>query len=377
MADSSKYLGMFLRSTLGADNTLPKKGSQSHSPDLIPYGTTPASDPNSTFGTSNYGKDQGKTLTGSGQPGTPNYVYMRAWNYGSKTYTVEPLLFHSQSNLLSYPGDWVPITTSSAGKGKSPTITAEANKLGVISDPFIWDVVNPGSGWHYCLIGLVPTPGLFDPQTILNIITIQDLATLVSTNGGMAWRNVQVNASNDINISRLQDYKQGAQGGKMSFMVECTNVPANKGIKVSFSCGTTGPNPIINLDPVEVTTSPSFKTGITTTIPANWEGNVVLNITAPAGTKMPNDASIAIQSTYVVNNDNALFQKAFTLEEIGVPHPDVARMQIMRKLYNDGQSLKLQPSHEQYLEQLLSLRGGFGPSGRTVIVGQNTQIWQD
>lgn len=361
----STYDGLFLRSTLGSTNTIPKIGAQSHSPDLIPYGTKPAADPATTF--SDYGTDYGKTL----EAGVPNYLYMRAKNYGANSYSENPRLFHSESSLLSYPSKWVEITDT--GSGSKPTISAAAGAVGIVDTPFVWAPDNPGSGWHYCLIGMVPTPGLPDPEEVLNTFQIDSLANLVANTGGLSWRNISVTPTSNINLTQNQMYNQGALASNIQLTLICENVPL--GASVSFSAGNPGTTPAVYLAPTKVTTFPSFTTGIVVQVPANWSSVISMTMSAPAGTSLVG-AKMHIQAAYPTAPGTDLFMYGHTQSELGIPHPDMARNNIMRQLYYADQPLQLQPEHEQYLEQLVSLQANIGPS-RLIVVGENAVHWQD
>lgn len=361
----STYDGLFLRSTLGSTNTIPKPGAQSKSPDIIPYGVTPVADPTATF--KDYGVDYGQSL----QAGIPNYLYMRTKNYGATSYTEQPRLFNTPSSLLSFPSKWTEIVATASGS--APSITAAAGEVGILQDPFVWSPENPQSGWHYCLIGMIPTPGLPNPEDVLKIFQVSDLAALVAKNGGLAWRNISVVPTNSVNITFKMNYDQEDEGGKMDVFLECSNLPI--GTVVTFSAGTPGTNPPFYLAPTTVSTGPSFQTGIKTEIPAHWNSDVYMTATAPPGVNFPEDAAMSIQVSFPVSSSSDLFEYAHTLEELGIPHPDVARNRIMRQLYYDNQPLRLQPHHHQYLEQLIRLYAVTGPT-RRIVVGENTGVWK-
>ena len=365
MADST-YNGLFFRAQLGQANTLPKAGAQSQSPDIIPYGTVPTTDPTNTF--TDYGKDYGQQLTAN----TANYIYLRAKNYATTTLSETPRLFYTKSSVLSYPSSWTELTQ--VGKGPvsqfPPTLAAAANDVAIQQDPFLWVPENTESGWHYCMIGLVNSPG-YNADAVLKMLTVSDLAGYVAQNGGAAWRNVSV-----INTSQAAQqfsaYNQGAQAGTMWANMVCKGVP--KDSVISFSGGTPGTNPAFYLEPTTVSTYPNFTAGITVTVPANWQSNVVMTVTPPSGGNLDN-ASVSLVVAFQPNQETKLWSMGRTPGELGIPHPDIAKNMILRQLYYDNQPLVLQPHHEQYLEQLVRLDAAATQSGpvRLIVVGQDNR----
>ena len=361
------YNGIFMRSTLGQVNNIPKPGALSSSPDIIPYGIAPVSDPQAFF-KSNYDQDVGKPLEGK----KTNYIYLRGKNYSDKRIVDEgdtrPRLFYSKASLLTYPLDWVEITR---GPGEQPfSLAADPASVGVINQPYLWAPDNI-SGDHYCMIAQVPSPG-YDNK-IPDTLQIADFAGWVAQNGGIAWRNIQViNSTTVVLTGKGLAYDQGTEASKIQFTIICTNVPKNT--KVSFSAGAAGPNPPIYLEPTLVSTYPSFTTGVVCSVPAGYKSDIYFNLEAPPGVTDLSTAKVEIQAAYPMSSSSPNFHLGFTNSELGVPTVDEAYARIMRDFDLSGQSMRLQAHHEQYLAQLEALTVG-GPV-RLTVVGDYNYEWK-
>jgi hypothetical protein len=363
------YNGIFMRSTLGQTNTVPRPGALSSSPDIIPYGIAPVSDPQ-VFFRDNYNQDVGKKL----EAGKTNYIYLRGKNYSDKkiiddgTANPRPRLFWSKASLLTYPNKWNEITTGPTHEGFS--LTADPASIGVINQPYIW-APDSISGDHYCMIAQVPSPG-YDNK-IPDTLQIADFAAWVAQNGGIAWRNIEViNATTVVLTGAKMYYEQGTEASQIQFTIICTNVP--KGTKVSFSAGAAGPTPPIYLEPTVVSTYPSFTTGVICSVPKNYESTIFFNLEAPAGVTDLSTATVQIQAAYPMTAASEYYHLGFTNAELGIPTPDMAYAMIMRDLERSGERMKLESHHEMYLAQLEALVGA--PPSRLTVVGAMNFDWK-
>jgi len=366
------YNGIFLRSSLNQQNTVPRPGAQSNSPDIIPYGIfTPPSDPQQYF-RDTYEQDVGKAL----EANKTNFIYLRGKNYSTQEIDdkgeTRPHLYWTKASLLTYPNKWTELTETSS---KQPvSLKAGANGgIGVISEPLIWRPDNIDND-HYCMIASVPSPG-YD-NSIPNTLQISDFAGWVAKSGGVAWRNVTVINSKTLTLTGEKlFYEQGTEAGLMEFTIKCLNVPINT--KVSFAAGVSGPIPPIQLKETPVSTYPSFNTGVECQVPAGYVSEIYFNLEAPQGvTELP-DAKVTIQATYTVSAESELYAYAMTRSELGIPSPDEAYAVIWRSLLLQKKN-KLEPQHEQYLEQLTDL---YKPhlaarADRKIVVGQNNYDWR-
>jgi hypothetical protein len=363
----ANYNGIFLRSYVGQPNTVPRQGALSSSPDIIPYGIEPVSDPQAFF-RSNYESDPGKPL----EAGKTNYIYLRGKNYSDKRIedkdSTRPQLYWSKASLLSYPNKWNEIT-------KGPThdpfsLIADAGAIGVVNQPYIWSPENIVND-HYCMIATVPSPGY--NNAVPDTLQINDFAGWVAKSGGVAWRNVVVNnASTVVLTGAKMYYEQGEDASQMEFTIICTNVPI--GTKVSFSAGAAGPIPPIFLQPTTVSTFPSFTTGIVCQVPANYVSDIYFNLEAPPGVTNLDNAKVQIRAAYPLEPSHSLFALGHTRAELGIPSADEAYARIKRQLKSSGVSSQLSADHEMHLEQLLALERS-GPV-RMVVVGAMNYNWK-
>ncbi len=363
------YDGLFVRSALGQSNITPRSGAQSNSPDIIPYGISPAANPQ-TFFKDNYNQDVGKSLEGE----KTNYIYLRAKNYSSQKITdkdaTKPRLFWTPASVLTYPDKWTELTQT--GSHNPVSLEAEAGQVGVISEPFIWQPKNIYAD-HYCMIAQVPSPG-YD-NSIPNTLQISDFAGWVAKSGGIAWRNVTVINSDTVTITKSPlYYEQGDEASTVQFTLKCLNIPI--GSTVSFAAGAGGPNPPISLSPTIVSTGPSFTTGVECDVPAGYKSDIFVNVSAPKGVTNLDNAKVTIQAAYPLDPASQLYALGKTQHELGIPNPDEAYAMIMRQLEkNKG---KKDINHEQYLDQLSDLFAAekVGGPQRLIVVGQNNYEWK-
>jgi hypothetical protein len=358
------YNGIFMRSTLGQSNVVPKPGALSSSPDIIPYGIAPVSDPQAFF-RANFDSDPGKPLEGK----KTNYIYLRGRNYSDKKIDDSgvnaPRLFWSKASLLTYPDKWTEIIKGPESKPFS--LTADAASIGVINQPYIWAPDNIDND-HYCMIAQIPSPG-YDNK-IPDTLQIGDFAGWVANNGGIAWRNVVVLNTSTVTLTGAKMYyEQGTDASRIQFTIICTNVPKNS--IISFSAGAAGPVPPIYLEPTTVSTYPSFTSGVVCNVPANYASDIYFNLQAPQGVTDLSTATVEIQAAYPSTPGTALYDLGYAPSELGIPSPDEAYARIKKELERSGEPSRLLAHHDQYLSQLEALQVAAGPTRLTVVGAMN------
>lgn len=303
------YNDLFIRSNLSDTGTIPRQGTQSHCPDIIPYGVQPVNDPTTTF-TNNYNKDVGKDI----QINAQNYLYLRAKNLkdGPQTGTVN--LYYATSNIILYPAQWRNnILKTSDGSTDVPVSAAATNDIVVTNNPFTWVPQQPPSGTHYCLIGAVGTAQ--NPNPIPNITAIDGMAQWVAQNGGIGWRNVATTTKDTPTFTTTVPYDQGDKPYKVKFLIECYNVPM--GSSVSFSAGTPTSGQPIFLPKTEVNTYPSFEAGMTTDVPADYKTNIAYSWFRK-DQNLPSDATITISAYVVSNGKDVIAKLGHTVHQLGL-----------------------------------------------------------
>lgn len=366
--DNALYQGLFLRSALNQQNTIPRLGAQSTSPDIIPNGIEPMGNPGATL-RDTYNSDIGRQL----QAQEANYIYMRARNYANQRIDDNssgnrPRLFWAKNSLLSYPMMWTEIRETPSGSPAA--LVANPGEIGSLQEPFIWTPQNINND-VYGLIGLLPSPG-YDNQ-VPDTMHISDLAAWVALHGGVAWRNIGVVNAVTPTVSFSLDYDQGDMSAQMLFMLKCTNLPVNT--LVSLSAGAPGPTPAIYIPPTPVATSPNFMVGISCWVPANYKSKIYANIQAPSGGTIPDGAKVELQVAYAAPYGTNLFELGHSLMELGIPTPEHAAGQIQRQSEAANAS-QLNPEQlEMYLDQLSDLHG-IGPT-RLIIVGSSTYVFSN
>jgi hypothetical protein len=365
------YNGFFVRSALNQSNITPRAGAQSNSPDIIPYGITPVSNPQ-VFFKDNYNQDVGQRLEAE----KTNYIYLRAKNYSSSRIVdkddTRPRLFWTRASVLSYPDKWTELTKT--GSRNPVSMEADPGQVGVISEPLIWQPDNITAD-HYCMIAQVPSPG-YD-NSIPNTLQISDFAGWVAKSGGIAWRNVTVLNSDTLTLTAAKlYYEQGIEASTIQFTIKCLNVPV--GSTISFSAGVGGPNPPIYLAPTVVSTGPSFTTGVECDVPANYVSDIYVNVSAPKGVTNLNNAKVTIQAAYPTSFESHLYAYGKTNAELGIPNPDEAYAMIMREI-SRTKGGQMEQHHEQYLDQLSDLHrpNTLDLPQRLIVVGQNNYDWKN
>lgn len=309
---AAQYDDIFLRADFGDTGSVPATGLLSTSPDIIPSGIAPIADPVKVF-TDNYANTgaNGKDLVANAQ----NYVYMRGKNLhnGPESGTLQ--LYYSPASLLLYPNLWSQNQLkTSAGKATVPVSAKNLGDIVVGQDPFTWVPQIPSSGDHYCLIGRVVTPS--HPNPIPPIGNISDFASYIAHNRGMGWRNVVVVDKGSPTFTNSIGYNQGEMGGNMYVAIKGISVP--KGAEVTFSCGDSGPSPLINMTtPPFTATGADFLVGLPTRIPANFASNISYSYTA-CGTTPPPGWSVSIVVFFFAPPGHDAYARGISPHKLGI-----------------------------------------------------------
>ena len=308
----STYNGVLLRKALDDTGNLPYTGGVvSNSPDIIPKGLVPYSDPQKTLSDDYNNKDDGTSLTMD----IDNYFYMRGKNLSQESIEGDFYLYVMKPNLLIYPDQWkdkglrVASSTEENPVYNSSFPSTAPGKIAVATNPFIW---NPDTTTHHCAIGRVVSAQ--NPNPIPQTGTVNDLAAWLVNQGGYCWRNLQI-VDKGVQWSQSTTYTQGAMGAKMYILVTCNGCPINS--TISFSCGVAGPKPQIYLPPTPITTTQGFITGIHSEIPANYISNMIISY-EPSGSPLQG-FEITVSAQYVVDNSNPLYAHGITLSKFGLP----------------------------------------------------------
>ena len=90
------YNDMYIRDNLSDIVQVPATGGASRSPDIIPAGPMPTTDPQETYGPSRWLTDPGKNI----QANQFNYIYVRAMNLAMGTGQGSIYLYYCKASLL-------------------------------------------------------------------------------------------------------------------------------------------------------------------------------------------------------------------------------------------------------------------------------------
>lgn len=331
---STTYDGLLVRGNLQDTGEIPRSGSLSACPDIIPWGQTPVGDPQSTFGSAaSYGTSPGASnvITVNEQ----NYIYVRAKNTGTATQNGTCYLFYSLSNLLLFPSNWVQIhyggydpAHDTMGIGMS---NVSPGSIIVTDKPFVWDRPQmPSAGNHYCLITLCSdnSESISELwQAAQGISSATGLGGFIADNGGTGWHNVTTTNTDAADFSNYVGYTGGTSEATVHFQVVCTNLPA--GSSVSFSAsnpnGTGSGYLPINLPWTTVPTpegksagdpNPSFTTGMQTKVKQNYSSPIYYNWKSN-GYGKPAGFNMTIQATVQSDGNDELKNSTTTLASIG------------------------------------------------------------
>jgi hypothetical protein len=314
----AQYNDILVRDNLQDTGQIPCSGGMTHSPDIIPQGTSPMSDPTVLI-KEDWIKDVGQNLATE----RTNYIYMRGINLASGATEGEFHLYYAPAALLLFPDQWQNNFLKTSDGSSSVTVTPKAKDEKVVGfDPFTWAPVPPPPGSsHYCMIGRVVTTA--HPNPIPKTGDIDDFAKYISNNGGMCWRNVALVNKDIPTFEKNVKYDQGPTGALIHFLLSCKNVPV--GAAVAFSCGTPGPQPPINLNKTTITNPYSQDVGMATNVPDNFSSYITYQYWS-MGTKPPPGWEIKLQAIYIVPADHKLYDIAQPLESFKIPADQIAKI---------------------------------------------------
>lgn len=225
----SEYQGLFLRHYEGQ---VPGENGTgwSESPDIIPYGTTFADDPN-VFAT-NYNQDYGSEVYFE----VENWVYMRGKNTAPGSHSATISFFYTESDLALWPKNWRSDNITYKGIAQNwATVTANTTGEVVVTNPgFEWKppAFPPGhsQGDHYCLVAYADNTAQqksFDPTTFGSVLTFDDLGNIIKSHPNMAWRNT-VDVPTDLPTwQRVVNITGPTQTSQYKVGLQFTNMPTD------------------------------------------------------------------------------------------------------------------------------------------------------
>jgi hypothetical protein len=261
---------LYFRHNFADTGLYPTPGALSASPDVIPLGSTPVSEPSDLIADANWMRDFGSSTNAL----EANYVYLRGRNLSSVDTEGELYLYYSPASLLLWPHLWSRNALKTSNGRPSVSVRPGAGARFVTPEPFLW-IPQQVSNDFYSLIGRVSTER--HPNPIPDIRSITDFAAYISQHPDMAWRNVVTVNPNQPVITNSVQYDQGSEGCEVFIVAKCENAP--DGSRIEFSAGTPGPRPMIKASGIvknaQTPYGPSYNLAQLSYIPANWSSTIV------------------------------------------------------------------------------------------------------
>lgn len=295
---------LFVRDDLTDVGTVPS-GARTYwtCPDIIPYQLEPVSDPQATFGTAaSYATAPGKDIL----PTQQNYIYLRAKNlYTAGAANGEVALYWCKSSLFMNTGLWSTQQIPAVVGTNAPISASAYGDIAVATSAFHWLAPAQPQHFHYCLIARLITSTPDDPNDIPpNFTSSSAYVNWVLGNPQVAYRNVYINNASKPAMQYTFHVASPDQAAEQ-WIVAADSYNMPNGTTVAFSCAASGPNPPINVSGTVSQSSQSFST-VPTTLPGEFEADLVVTIQPPAGVPMPSDASVKMRYYRVENTSNEL-----------------------------------------------------------------------
>ena len=337
--------GFLLRTSLSDNGTMPRSGSFTGCPDIIPAGTKAISS-NDLIGS--YGNYTDQPLT----QGLTNYLYVRAKNMNATPLTQVAYLFQVDGSLVLSPNLWYKAQNLVGFDVKNPEgdgtpddpkiikkyaqqLTAQPGQV-VVTNAYTWA---PDNTNHHCLVAVIADDWngvLADyPQ---GVSSMEALGQWIYNNASLGWHNVNIQAlTTTVYESQIPYLHSSTIDEQITFTIVAENVPV--GARVSFASNTsTQSGQVIGQDWTVVSApagggsiNPDFELGTTVTVNAGYTTIITYRtdfqgLTAPANFKMhmkatkaitppaQANASLATDSLYTsfhrAHSANALFRDA-------------------------------------------------------------------
>ena len=305
--------GFLLRTSLSDNGSLPRSGTWTYCPDIIPAGITAIS---SNDLVNSYGSATDKILT----QGLTNYLYVRAKNMNATSLAkvaylfqvdgslvLQPQLWYTAQHLVGYDvknpeGDGSPDDPKIIKKYAQP-LTAEPGQIAV-TNAYTWA---PDNTNHHCLVAVVAD----NWNAVLNNYnpagTMDALALWIYNNPSMGWHNVNIQPlTTTVYETPIAYQHTSPEDEQITFSIVAQNVPV--GARVSFSANTsTKSGEVIGQDWTTVPSkpgggaiNPDFEVGTTLTVNSGF-ATIITYRTDFNGLTPPANFSMHMKATKTVN----------------------------------------------------------------------------
>ncbi|WP_136442381.1 hypothetical protein [Pacificoceanicola onchidii] len=221
----SQFSGFLVRNAIGDTGNIPRSGTWTQSPDIIPAGTV-GIDPKELV--QNYDKVYNSTLA----QGQSNFLYVRAKNLTKSQLTKKAFLFQAPQSLFLFPHSWYAQSNLIHYTNPLPSgdqdqvyqeITAAPGQV-VATNAYQW---KPTSTEHHCLIAVVTED--FDslqasfPPNVTN--STSAFATWIFENGNIGWHNVNIAPMTSTVIEGSTEVGPMISDATVTFTMTAENVP--------------------------------------------------------------------------------------------------------------------------------------------------------
>ena len=270
------YDGMLVRTDLEDHGEIPRQGTLSNTPDVIPSGNHVVSNPQGYF-SGNYDEYVNQDINYEGR----NYIYIRAKNLFPPDPPGSPLngtvyLYYAKTSQLNHPEDWKNNILKDKNGNPTQEITAyKMDDIVVSLVPYVWYApAQPTDGDTYNLIGVVGTEN--NPNPIPDLTGTIDFENLVANNGGIGWLNLPLPKPPVPTWSTTAQFDIEKPQGEFLFQIRAEGIPAG----ATFSFVAEKPNlagGTIQLPKTTISRDP-FNAALTEILPENWSSGITFEL---------------------------------------------------------------------------------------------------
>lgn len=273
----SSFKDFVIRDTLSDVGQIPStSGVAYYSPDIIPWGTGSASDPQATFGGNHFDTRYAQNL----EARVENHVYARVTNQSDSNNTGQLYLYWSPSTLFPHPDQWQENKLVTADGHDSITFDSVAPGAKVVTPrSMIFTPPYQPDGFHYCLFARIASAA--HPNTVPQNWTNETLVQWVVNNPGVAWHNVTVLNDTAANYYEQRFIFGNADDHQRDFFFAATYTGLPMGTVSRIVCS----DP--EIDDSKTLTKDPFTHTVPATLAGNFTGSVQLQLTLPSGTHWP------------------------------------------------------------------------------------------
>jgi hypothetical protein len=307
---------LFVRTDVSETSPDDRKGGLG-SPDVIPVGIVPSTNPIDFTKSTSYGTYYNLPI----QAGQPNYIYVRAKNASkSGDNSGQAFLVMSDPAVVLWPGGdkWTRIKTNNGNyysQLKTSISGGDAigpEAIGVTIDPF---TLVPDSSGHRCLVTWLSTKQHKQPDPPPRITDAGTLAQYLRDHPNYAHHNIDIAPNTTGAVTKQQPFSSGTIQEQWTFGIQVENC---KGFTVSFSSGTPLPDgTFVKFAPTTVQQNERLTLTVDNIdIPAGWE--TTFNYTYQQNGLLPPSFSVTFIAYHQPLLGSPLYELADTADELHI-----------------------------------------------------------